>query len=92
MNDENTKNRILSSIFELIKMEPSSKIEMMTWYEKANKVKLLMELDKGDLQVPHSLWHYLDDADIRLKDQRYAEYQISQVIEALRNWREDDAA
>jgi hypothetical protein len=45
-----------------------------------------MELDRGDLQVPHALWHYLEDADIRLKDQRYAESQVLMVKEILRTW------
>ncbi|MBA8682415.1 hypothetical protein [Stenotrophomonas tumulicola] len=58
----------------------------MDWYDRAKKVRSLMELDKGDLQVPHALWHYLDDADIRIKDQRYAEAQILQIKELLHTW------
>lgn len=86
MSTEDTKRKILASVFDLIQMEPASEREMIVWYERAKEVKSLMELDKGDLQVPHALWHYLDDADIRMKDQRYAEAQISQIKEALRNW------
>lgn len=88
MSVDDTKRRILTSIYELIEMEPKSEAEMMAWYEVAKKVKSLMEFDKGDLQVPHALWHYLDDADIRMKDQRYAAEQTLQIKETLRRWEE----
>ena len=86
MSTEDTKRKIFASISDLIEMEPTSKSEMMDWYDRAKKVRSLMELDKGGLQVPHALWHYLDDADIRMKDQRYAEAQILQIKELLRTW------
>jgi len=86
MSTEDRKRRISASIADLIEKEPTSKSEMIDWYDKAKKVKSLMELDRGDLQVPHALWHYLDDADIRLKDQRYAESQVLMVKEVLRTW------
>lgn len=86
MNIESVRRRIFSSISDLIEMEPASEKEMRDWYDKAKEVKSLMELDKGDIQVPHALWHYLDDADIRMKDRSYAESQILQIKELLRNW------
>lgn len=86
MNIEDKKRKICASISDLLEMEPTSKSEMMDWYDRAKKVKSLMELDNGSLQVPHAFWHYLDDADIRMKDQRYAEAQILQTKELLRTW------
>jgi len=86
MSAEDRKRKISASIADLIEKEPTSKSEMIDWYDKAKKVKSLMELDRGDLQVPHALWHYLEDADIRLKDQRYAESQVLMVKEVLRTW------
>lgn len=86
MNTESIKRRISSSISDLIEREPASEKEMRDWYDKAKEVKSLMELDKGDIQVPHALWHYLDDADIRMKDQNYAEAQILLIKELLRTW------
>lgn len=86
MSVEDTKRMIFDSISDLIEMEPVSKSDFMNWYDSAKRVKLLMELDKGDLQIPHALWHYLDDSDIRMKDRRYAEAQILQIKELLRAW------
>lgn len=42
-------------------------------------VKKLMMQDHGDLQIPYGLWHYLDDADIRTRDGRYAAFQLERV-------------
>lgn len=30
--------------------------------------------------LPHQIWHYLDDADIRLKDPRYYKIQQSEIL------------
>lgn len=86
MSTEDKKREIFASISDLIEIEPTSKSEMLDWYDRAKIVRSFMELDKGDLQVPHALWHYLDDADIRMKDPRYAEAQILQIKELLRTW------
>lgn len=89
MNTEHIKRRISASISDLIMKEPASEkelIELIDWHEQAREVKALMGLDNGDIQVPHAFWHYLDDADIRMKDQSYAEAQILQIKELLRAW------
>jgi hypothetical protein len=86
MSTEHIKRRIFASISDLIMKEPASEKELMDWHEQAKEVKALMRLDNGDIQVPHAFWHYLDDADIRMKDQRYAEAQILQIEELLRTW------
>lgn len=86
MDAEDAKERIIASVFDLIETEPTSKGALLDWQRKAGMVKLLMELDTGDLQVPHVLWHYLEDADVRMKDPRYAESQTLHVNEALRRW------
>jgi hypothetical protein len=33
--------------------------------------------------IPHEVWHYLSDADIRSKDKRYAEAQLQRIIEVM---------
>ncbi len=33
--------------------------------------------------VPHEIWHYLSDADIRVKDSAYAKAQLEQVARLL---------
>ncbi|MGQ9448335.1 hypothetical protein ACSAM1_13125 [Xanthomonas citri pv. bilvae] len=45
-----------------------------------------MKADPDNVHAPHSLWHYLDDVDIRMKDGRYAADQIAGIKEELRMW------
>lgn len=80
------KEAIRSHIEGLMEIEPASRDDLADWHDRTKTVSSLMELDTGDLRVPHVLWHYLADADIRLKDQRYAEAQLAEVKEQLRAW------
>jgi len=36
--------------------------------------------------VPGPVWHFLSDADIRLKDCKYADAQLAVLAEALSRW------
>ena len=85
------KRRILKSLSALFDMEPTSEDEMATWLNRAKDVRSLMKLDHGNLQVPHALWHFLGDVDIRMKDGSYAKAQMSQIKEALCNWEANGA-
>lgn len=86
MSQEELKRRIKQGVWELIESEPNSLSELMSWSERAVSVKELMASDVGDIQIPHALWHYLDDADIRLKDDRYAVEQIKYIKTIMDQW------
>jgi len=86
VNNAEIQEAIRSEIHNLIKMEPSSGSQLADWYKSTCSARSLMELDNGELQVPHILWHYLADADIRLKDRRYSDVQLAEVQEQLRAW------
>ena len=55
---------------------PCSKAELKQWYEQARRLEA-EHLKGGEdyLDVPNFVWHYLSDADIRMKDEIYAEMQ-----------------
>jgi hypothetical protein len=36
--------------------------------------------------LPHVVWHFLSDADIRFKDERYREMQLRELDEAITAW------
>ena len=56
---------------------PSSKEELKKWYDDAQK--LIDEKIKAlNNHMPHFLWHYLSDADIRMKDEKYAEFRMGE--------------
>jgi hypothetical protein len=62
----------------LVDFVPSSKFELKDWYDQAQQFKddHIIYPNKG---VPHFLWHYLSDADIRMKDEKYAEMQDGRI-------------
>lgn len=69
----------------LIQREPRSKDELKAWYDAVEEFrKKVKTLDHDTL--PHFVWHYLDDADIGLKDPAYKASQdkrIETIISAL---------
>lgn len=34
----------------------------------------------GESSVPHEVWHYLHDADIRIRDPKFAEAQLGTLL------------
>lgn len=55
---------------------PETKNDLKLWYEQARSVEDNLTTGSGlSPEVPHFLWHYLADADIRLKDAEYAAMQ-----------------
>ena len=86
MTDQDDQiKRLAEELAHLIEFVPASKTELKQWYDQAQRLQ-----DKKDLlqDAPHFLWHYLSDADIRMKDESYAEIQNSRIallIEHLRS-------
>lgn len=86
MNAETLKVEIISGIRELLNSEPATKEGIKTWSEGAEKVALLMQADHGNLGVPHELWHYIHDVDIRVKDEEYRRIQLELINGILDHW------
>ena len=63
---------------------PSSEYELNQWYDQAQQ---LIDGPLKVIGVPHFLWHYLSDADIRMKDEEYAEMQNGRVRILLQHLR-----
>ncbi|HUD41089.1 MAG TPA: hypothetical protein VMR06_03735 [Dokdonella sp.] len=85
MSNEKVVLKLREALLDLMEREPGKKEDLPEWYEMAGNVKNLISIECGDLNVPHFLWHYLDDADIRLKDARYAGMQNAQIKEFIEN-------
>jgi hypothetical protein len=50
---------------------------------KCTNLALQLQASAGVGLVPHEIWHYLSDADIRTKDRKYAEAQLRRTVELL---------
>lgn len=58
--------------------------ELEAWYEEAKRVPDRIRADSAVAnELPHFLWHYLADADIRLKDADFAREQNTELLRLL---------
>lgn len=53
---------------------------------EAEFIKDVLRSISYEIGVPHLIWHYLDDADIRIRDPRYAEAQVLAVRQSIDEW------
>lgn len=60
--------------------------QMSGWYQRAELIKNVLRSSSYEIGVPHVIWHYLDDADIRVRDPRYAEAQVLAVRQSIDEW------
>jgi hypothetical protein len=70
----------------------TSAASLAAWNDEAARFQdaLRTSGDLGD-RMPHFIWHYLADAALRFKDQRYAALQQRQLEEALTQMERDGA-
>jgi hypothetical protein len=82
---------------ELAESTPEDARELPAWYERAREFESVLRSDGGALSdaIPHFIWHYLADADIRARDLTYrAEQQVAilEIISALEGGRSPECA
>lgn len=75
--------RLASVLRALRESEPQSKPDLASWQQRSQRAAALLTLAGG--AAPHWLWHYLADADIRLKDADYAAIQRERLMDWLRS-------
>lgn len=68
--------RIAEGLSRLVELVPKTKDELDHWYDLAEN---FTDFHLKTVGAPHTLWHYLSDADIRMKDEVYAEMQKRQI-------------
>jgi len=66
-------------------ISPTSTGGLTTWYAAAKEFRDWLSAKPVQLidQVPHFVWHYLDDADIRSKDEVYRRDQERELAAVL---------
>lgn len=70
----------------LLESEPASAEQVSAWYARAEALKRTLQSSVCGIDVPHLIWHYLDDADIRFRDGSYAQDQILAVEKIVEEW------
>jgi hypothetical protein len=71
---------LADSLHHLRTLKPKTKDDVASWYVLARKLEAELVSANGlSPEVPSLLWHYLADADIRFKDEAYADLQDHQM-------------
>ena len=70
---------------ELAESTPDDVRQLPAWYERAREFEAMLRSDTGALwdAIPHFVWHYLADADIRARDDGYRTDQPATILEII---------
>lgn len=62
-----------------------TKSDLDIWYERAHKIRNHI-VENAELAnvVPHQVWHFLSDADIRFREPDYARQQHEAFLEIVK--------
>jgi len=80
-----TLRELAERLRSLVATPVSDRAELHDWYAAAKRLEDWMSAHASELSgaVPHFVWHYLADADIRLKDPLYAVDQTRQLMDIV---------
>ena len=70
---------------ELADSSPTNVSDLPAWYKRASEFEAVLRADGGALSdsIPHFVWHYLADADIRARDLAYRADQQAAILEII---------
>jgi len=88
-----TPKQLISALRILAMREPTTREELSTL--QSDCTSLLLQLQTSPSlghNMPHAVWHFLADADIRFKDPAYAQMQLTGLRAALAKWEHECAA
>jgi hypothetical protein len=74
----------------LAESSPSERDGSSAWYAQAREFQLFIV--QQAVPVPHFVYHYLSDADIRVRSESYRSMQQAQVLDVIRQLENGDAA
>jgi hypothetical protein len=75
-----TVELLAQDLHRLMKMRVADRHDLHEWYQAARIVQARLAVSGSTLpHLPETVWHYLIDADTRLKDPRYAKMQTERM-------------
>ena len=74
-------SKIKEILSELLEYEVTDRSDLAGWYALAEE--LYKEHKNTKSELPELVWHYLSDADVRLKEPQYGAEQIQAVKEYI---------
>ncbi len=86
MDNLDSLAEIASRLRTLQQASPTTKDGLAAWYSESRVFAQWLELQPSAVDLPEEVWHYLHDADIRVKDPERREQQdkmLSAIIASL---------
>jgi hypothetical protein len=83
MDDPNFDEALITALRELSARPVTNRKELAAWRVEADRLEQSLTPEQAD-GVPQFVWHYLADADIRLRNPGYRADQERQLEQALR--------
>ena len=89
----NANSFLADGLDRLLGLSLASSADLAVWYEQADCLHSDIERRFSEFELPHFLYHFFSDADIRARDAEYGEWQgrlVREYIESLRTASPDD--
>jgi hypothetical protein len=83
MTDPTFDETLITALKELAARPVTNRKELAAWRAEADRLEQSLTPEQAD-GVPQFVWHYLADADIRLRNPGYRADQERQLEQALR--------
>ncbi len=83
MSDPNFNQFLISALQSLAAQPLTNRKELAAWRLAAGRLEESLTPEQADA-VPHFVWHYLGDADIRLRNAGFRADQERRLQQALR--------
>jgi hypothetical protein len=88
MSDVAQLREIATELRRLLLSSPTSKDALAAWYEDSRRFSDRLDADFPGVDLPEEVWHFLHDADLRVKDPQHKQMQdqmIKEIIADLEN-------
>jgi hypothetical protein len=83
MSDPNFNEFLITALQALAARPVTNRKELAAWRLEADRLEESLTPEQAE-EVPPFVWHYLGDADIRLRNPGYRADQERQLLQALR--------
>ncbi len=81
-----SKNDLIAVLRSLAERRPRTKADLRQLQDESVALALHIQRRMSLSDVPETIWHFLSDADIRFKDEAYAQLQLNDVRRELDAW------
>jgi hypothetical protein len=88
---EYSRRELAADLEALLALPVRSQADLDAWYTRAYEVNARLRASDGTWSVSEEVWHFLFDADTRLKCPEYGETQVRTVRDIIEDLKRPDS-